>query len=93
MRPKLATLRLGWKEGSGAMRYKIVRKFFRDDIPDELIESGLTIDQARSHCSNSESSSTLATTLSARAITRKLGPWFDAYYEDEDEDEEGACSD
>lgn len=65
------------------MRYKIVRKFFRDDVPDELIESGLTLEQARAHCSAVESSSRTATSNSACAITERFGSWFDAYYEED----------
>lgn len=61
--------------------YRIVRKFF-DKHPDEEIATGLTLDEAKAHCGNPETSSTSCTTASAKAITEKMGPWFDAYYEE-----------
>ena len=63
-----------------AARYKIVRKFFRH--PDELISTGLTLEEAQEHCTDPESSSSTATTEDGEDLTRHKGPWFDAYYEE-----------
>lgn len=61
--------------------YKIVRKF-RDGHPDEEIETGLTLKQARKHCQDKNTSSSTATSTSAKAITEKMGPWFDVFEEE-----------
>lgn len=61
--------------------YKILRKFFNGH-PHETIETGLTLEQAQAHCSDPNTSSTKATSASAKAITEKMGPWMDCYYEE-----------
>jgi hypothetical protein len=61
--------------------YKILRKFFNGH-PHETIETDLTLGQAQQHCSDPETSSSTATTGSATAITEKMGPWMDCYYEE-----------
>jgi hypothetical protein len=43
------------------------------------IKRGLTLDQARAHCSNPETSSRTATGSAAVSRTRRLGDWFDGY--------------
>lgn len=62
--------------------YKIVRKF-RNGHADEVIETGLTLEQAKQHCRDKNTSSSTATSESAVAITAKMGPWFDCYYEED----------
>lgn len=64
------------------MTYKIVRKF-RNDHEEEVIETGLTLKQAQTHCRNKETSSSTATSESAKAITAQMGPWFDCYEKEE----------
>ena len=61
--------------------YKIVRKFFREGIEDEVVETELTLEQAKAHCNSSESSSKTAKG-SNKAITEKYGHWFDSFYEE-----------
>lgn len=61
--------------------YKIVRKF-QNGHADEEIETGLTLSQARQHCQNKDTSSSTATSESAKAITAKMGQWFDVYEEE-----------
>lgn len=61
--------------------YKIVRKFFKGHA-DEVIETGLTLEQAKQHCQDKNTSSKTATSESAVAITQKMGPWFDCWYEE-----------
>jgi len=43
------------------------------------IKRGLTLEQARAHCSNPETSSRTATGSAEVARTRRLGDWFDGY--------------
>ncbi len=60
--------------------YKIVRMYNRN-VPSRTIKTGLTLDQAQAHCSDPETSSSTATGSVARARTRRIGRWFDAYTE------------
>lgn len=59
------------------MSYKIVRGYFSGSK--RTIERGLTLEEARAHCSNPETSSRTCTTAAACAITHRNGPWFDGY--------------
>ncbi len=43
------------------------------------LKRGLTLIQARVHCSDPETSSSTATGSSVVARTRRLGDWFDGY--------------
>jgi len=56
--------------------YTIVR-FYVDDHDPEVIETGLTADEARAHCSDPETSSATATSMVAKARTARMGAWFD----------------
>jgi hypothetical protein len=62
-------------------RYKIVRMYFNDDVDNEVITKGLTLEQAQAHCSDPETSSSTATSPAAVARTAANGPWFDGYEE------------
>jgi hypothetical protein len=62
--------------------YKVVRKFFADK-EDEVVSTGLTLSEAREHCNDKESSSRTCPSKEGRALTRRFGEWFDAYYEEE----------
>lgn len=64
--------------------YRIERCFARDDLPREVIVRGLTLEQAQAHCSDPETSSKTCTTVAGQDRTRRLGPWFDAYYPEAD---------
>lgn len=59
--------------------YKIIRNYKNADIRPRIIKTGLTLEEARAHCSDPETSSRTATTPSARAHTQARGPWFDGY--------------
>ena len=61
--------------------YKIQR-LFRDGKPKRTIRTGLTLEEAQAHCSDPETSSSTATSATARARTRQYGPWFDSYTEE-----------
>lgn len=58
--------------------YKIVR-MYQGNTPSRTIERGLTLEEAQAHCKDPETSSSTATSPTARARTRKHGPWFDGY--------------
>lgn len=57
------------------MTYRIVRNYFRSDAPGRrTIKRGLTLEEARAHCQDPETSSKTATSARARARTRAYGP-------------------
>lgn len=64
-----------------ATTYKITR-FYADDTPRRVIKTGLTLDEAREHCTDPETSSRTATSAAAKARTKKHGAWFDGYSEE-----------
>jgi hypothetical protein len=59
-------------------RYKIVRMYFKGGK--RTIERGLTLEEARAHCKNPETSSRTCkySAANVRRI-RNHGPWFDGY--------------
>ncbi len=61
------------------MTYRIVRLYKDADTRRRVIARGLTLEEARAHCSDPETSSSTATTPEAKARTAKLGAWFDGY--------------
>jgi hypothetical protein len=61
--------------------YKIVRKYLRN-TPDEVLATGLTLEQAQAHCQDPETSSKTATNAAGQPLADTVGPWFDAYYEE-----------
>ena len=60
-------------------RYNIIRHYFKKGR--RVIERGLTLEQAQSHCSDRETSSSTCTKSYPKSLTRKHGPWFDGYTE------------
>jgi len=60
--------------------YKIVRYFFDGEA--EEIKTGLTRDEAESHCQDPETSSKTAKSKLLRHGTEVVGPWFDGFQED-----------
>ena len=62
-----------------AARYNIVRFYKNAGIRRRIISRGLTLEEARAHCSNPQTSSRTATTGTAGSRTRRLGAWFDGY--------------
>jgi hypothetical protein len=59
--------------------YRVVRCYFNRPGRRRTILHGLTLTEARAHCTDAETSSRTATGATARARTRRNGPWFDAY--------------
>lgn len=64
------------------MSYKIVRMFFDDDVPNMVLKSGLTLEEAQKHCRDPETSSSTCTQDELLALTDERGMWFDGYEED-----------
>jgi hypothetical protein len=62
--------------------YEVVRFYQDPDIPNEVIKSGLSLEEAQAHCNDPETSSSTATSPAARQLTIDAGPWFDGYREE-----------
>lgn len=78
---RLATaLRAELEEGaSDEPTYEVVRFYQRPDLEQEVIFTGLTLDEAREHCNDPQSSSSTATGAEALERTSTSGEWFDGY--------------
>jgi len=63
--------------------YKVIRMYARESSRhfNRTIKSGLTLEEARAHCSDPETSSSTCTRSDRRAITAARGDWFDGYEE------------
>jgi len=59
------------------MTYKIIRYYMKGD--NEVIMTGLTLEQAQAHCNDPQTSSRTATNDEGHRRSRKKGPWFDGY--------------
>lgn len=57
--------------------YKIIRHYQLGD--NETIRTGLTLEQAQTHCQDPETSSSTCTTQDGFHRTDTYGPWFDGY--------------
>jgi hypothetical protein len=60
--------------------YRVARHYFNRSSRRTIIDR-CTLAEARAHCSNPEISSSTATSKTAKACTRRNGPWFDGYEE------------
>lgn len=58
--------------------YKIVRNYFRNRRK-RTIKHGLILEEAQTHCGNSETSSKTCTSAKGKRRTRQVGSWFDSY--------------
>ena len=65
--------------------YQIIRFFKEED--NEVIDTGLTLEEAQEHCNDPETSSSTATSDAAEYITKTWGAWFDGYTVDDEEEE------
>jgi len=62
--------------------YRIIRKYQSPSWEREIIATGLTLEEAREHCNDEETSSSTCTEPGLVALTRQRGPWFDCYTEE-----------
>jgi len=60
-------------------KYKIIRHYFRSNMSNRVIETGLTLAEAQAHCQDPETSSRTCTSARRRKMTERVGPWFDGY--------------
>lgn len=61
------------------VRYNIVRMFFNGGK--EVIEEDVSLEEAKAHCRDPETSSRTATSPEAVALTEARGVWFDGFEE------------
>lgn len=61
--------------------YTIYRIFARNS-EHETIKEGLTLEEAKEHCSDPETSSLTATSEESEALTKRKGHWFDSWVEE-----------
>jgi len=62
-------------------RYDIVRHFLDSRLDSQIIRRGVTLEEARKHCLDPETSCTTATSAEAKRRTETKGPWFDGFRE------------
>ena len=58
-------------------RYKVVRVFENENTPSITIKNNLTIEEAKDHCKDPETSSSTCKLWHNRNRTKRLGRWFD----------------
>ena len=63
-------------------KYTVVRKYAKGH-PDVIVDTGLTLTEARMHCADPETSSRTAYGPGKQEHTSKFGPWFDSYYKED----------
>lgn len=61
--------------------YSIIR-FFRDGHSSIIIKQGLTLQEAKEHCKDEDTSSRTCYSIEAMTLTRTMGEWFDGYQEE-----------
>jgi hypoxanthine-guanine phosphoribosyltransferase len=66
-----------------AMSYATVL-FFLDDYPAEVLDTGLTLEEAQAVCNDPESSSKSCTTIVGKRRTKERGAWFIGWRKEED---------
>jgi len=65
--------------------YMIKRFVFRATGRSRTIARGLTLAEARAHCSDPETSSSTCTKAAGKRRTAAIGPWFDGYTREGDQ--------
>lgn len=64
--------------------YKIIRFHYWPEPGQPIMQTGLTLDEAKAHCADPESSSKTCTLPELIAYTEREGPWFDGFTAEED---------
>jgi len=64
------------------MSYRIIRFHQNIDKPPVTIKEGLSLEEAKEHCNDPETSSRTCTEFGPRNYTHQHGPWFDGYEEE-----------
>ena len=60
--------------------FKIVRSYFRGGK--RTIDTGLTLEEAKAHCADPETSSSTCISAVGQRRTRERGRWFDGFEEE-----------
>ncbi len=63
------------------MTYNIKRMYFEDGVENRIIETGLTLEEAKEHCGQEDTHHTIAAHEAEEEPCVK-GPWFDGYDEE-----------
>jgi hypothetical protein len=63
-------------------RYRVVRFYMDRPGKKRTIKKGLTLEEARAHCRDPETSSSTCKGRVGLRRKRNLGPWFDGYDND-----------
>jgi hypothetical protein len=63
------------------MSYRIVRSYQNPNKRSRTVDNGLTLEEARAHCRDPETSSSTCTKPYPKSLTKKHGEWFDGYEE------------
>lgn len=59
--------------------YCVIRFYADPDLDNEVIATGLPLEEAMAHCQDPETSSATCTSPEALAITEAKGLWFDGF--------------
>jgi hypothetical protein len=62
------------------MAYKVVRFF--EEGGNRVVARGLTLEEAKAHCNDPETSSSTCTSAEGKRRTRDRGRWFDGWTEE-----------
>lgn len=64
------------------MSYKIIRFYANPKIDNEVIATGLSLEEAQEHCNDPETSSRECEGLEGVLRTSRYGAWFEGYTEE-----------
>lgn len=59
--------------------YNVVRHYLNAHPSKRIVERGLTLAEAKARCASPEASSKTCTKSSLKAVTRRMGPWFEGF--------------
>lgn len=65
-----------------------VYRYFANHPDKEVVRKGLTLEEAKQHCNDPETSSRTATSPLAKEYTAQHGPWFDGFTVENDAEAE-----
>lgn len=72
-----------WGELMSTKTYQIIR-FYQDlSIDNQVIKTGLSLEEAQSYCKSPEVSSSTCSTMEGIRRTEQCGAWFEGYQEEE----------
>lgn len=63
------------------MTYSIIRFYQQQD--EEVVDTGLSLEDAQEHCNDDDTSSSTCTTEEGELRTEECGPWFEGFREED----------